>query len=446
MRKTVIIVLAVIVACGALVAFTRSRSGKAGDTGASSGNTSQMSGQGSGRRGGGGMGAMIVPVAVAPAATKDMPVYLSGLGSVQAFYTVTLKSRVDGPVEQVYFKEGQDVKKGELLVQIDPRAYQVAVEQAEATLLKDQSQLTIATRNFERYQDLFKQGVVSRQDMDAQESTHGALAGQVKADQAAVDNAKLNLSYCRITSPIEGRVGLRQVDPGNMVHASDATGLLVITQLRPITALFTIPEDSLPAVMKAEHAQRKALEVDAFSRDNQTKLASGTLTTVNNQIDPTTGTVRLKAVFDNTDGLLWPNQFVNARLLLDTKKNAVTIPAAAIQRGVQGTFVFVVGQDNTAQIRSVKIGVTDGDLVAVDQGLNAGEQVVTDGQDKLQAGSKVQPHGNGGAPGQGAPGQGGTQGQNGGPRRWNGGQGGQNGQNGQNGGGQPHTSRVPVGT
>jgi multidrug efflux system membrane fusion protein len=221
----------------------------------------------------------------------------------------------------------------------------------------------------------------------------------VRADQAAVDNAKLNLSYCRITSPISGRVGLRQVDPGNMVHASDANGLLVITQLRPITALFTIPEDSLPQVMKAEHAHAKALEVDAFSRDNQTKLATGTLTTINNQIDQTTGTVKLKAVFDNTDGLLWPNQFVNARLLLDVKKNAVVIPAAAIQRGNQGTFVFVVGQDSSAQIRQVQLGVTDGNLVAVESGLTPGEQVVTDGQDKLQAGSKVQPHPMGGAPG-----------------------------------------------
>jgi len=348
-----------------------------------------------------------------------MPVYLTGLGSVQAFYTVTLKTRVDGDVEQVYFKEGQDVKKGDLLVQIDPRPYQIAVSQAQATLLKDQSQLTIATRNFQRYQDLFKQGVVSRQDLDAQESNYGALEGTVKADQAMVDNAKLNLAYCRITSPIAGRVGLRQVDPGNMVHASDANGLLVITQLRPITALFTIPEDNLPQVMQAEHKASKQLEVDAFSRDNQTKLATGTLTTINNQIDPTTGTVKLKAVFDNTDGLLWHNQFVNARLLLDVKKDSVVIPAAAIQRGTQGTFVFVVGQDSTAQIRPVKTGVTNGDLLAVDSGLKPGEQVVTDGQDKLQAGSKVQAHGTGEAPG-GTPG-------------------------GAPGGRGQHTSRVPVG-
>jgi multidrug efflux system membrane fusion protein len=390
MRKAVLIVVLVTIVVAVLFAFTRIRNSAVVDAASAP--------AGKGRRGaqGGGAGQQTIPVAVAPAFAKDMPVYLSGLGSVQAFYTVTLKPRVDGQVNQVYFKEGQDVKKGDLLVQIDPRPYEVAVSQAQATLFKDQAQLTIAKRNFERFRDLFKQGIVSQQDFDAQESTYGALQGTVRADQAAVDNAKLNLAYCHITSPIPGRVGLRQVDPGNMVHASDANGLLVITQLRPITALFTIPEDNLPQVVQAQHAHAKRLEVDAFSRDNQTKLATGDLTTINNQIDQTTGTVRLKAVFANQDGLLWPNQFVNARLLLDVKKGAVVIPAAAIQRGVQGTFVFVVGQDNTAQIRQVKMGVTDGNLVAVDSGLTPGEQVVTDGQDKLQAGSKVQPHPTGG--------------------------------------------------
>jgi len=389
MRKTVIIFLAVIIACGVLFAFSRSRK------------TAQADGTSpTGHGGRGGMGQQAVSVAVSEAFRKDMPVYVEGLGSVQAFYTVTLRTRVDGEAQQVYFKEGQDVKQGEMLVQIDPRPYQVAVSMAEATLLKDQSQLEIAKRNFLRYQDLFKQGVVAQTDFDAQQSNYGALDGQVKADQAALDNAKLNLAYCRITSPIPGRVGLRLVDPGNMVHAADANGLLVITQLRPITTVFTVPEDSLPQVVKAEHAQRKALEVDVFSRDDQTKLATGSLATINNQIDQTTGTVRLKAVFDNTEGLLWPNQFVNARLLLDTLKDVVVVPAAAIQRGVQGTFVFVVGQDNTVQIKPVKVGVTDGDLIAISSGLQAGDQIVTDGQDKLQAGSKVQvrPSG-GGSPG-----------------------------------------------
>ncbi|HVZ16772.1 MAG TPA: efflux RND transporter periplasmic adaptor subunit, partial [Terriglobales bacterium] len=239
MRKAVLIIIAVVVACAVFLAFTRSRNAaKSGDA-TLSGNSSQQGGRG----GRGGMGPQVISVAVAPVTQQDMPVYLTGLGSVQAFYTVTLKTRVDGEVRQVYFKEGQNVRKGDLLVEIDPRPYQVALEQAQATLLKDQSQLTIAKRNYERYQGLFKEGVVARTDLDAQESNYGALNGQVKADQAAVDNAKLNLVYCHITSPISGRVGLRQVDPGNMVHASDANGLLVITQLQPITALFTIPED-----------------------------------------------------------------------------------------------------------------------------------------------------------------------------------------------------------
>lgn len=389
MRKTVLIVVIIAIFCAVLFAFTRSRKAAA-----PAGDNPQRSGRG----GGGGQGA--IPVAVAPAVRRDMPVYLSGLGTVEAFYTVVLKPRVSGQVTGVYFKEGQNVKKGDLLVEIDPRPYQVAVSQAEAMLYKDQSQLTIAKRNFERFQDLFKQGVVSRQDYDAQQSNYGALEGTVRADQAAVDNAKLNLAYCRITSPIPGRVGLRQVDPGNMVQPSDANGLVVITQLHPIATTFTIPEDSLPQIAKAERAHPQPLEVDVFSRDNQTKLAAGKLATVNNLVDPTTGTVKLKAVFDNVQELLWPNQFVNARLLLDVKKNAVVIPSAAIQRGVQGTFVFVVGQDNSAQIRQVKIGVSDGNLIAVDSGLNPGEQVVTDGQDKLQAGSKVQPHPTAGAPGQ----------------------------------------------
>jgi multidrug efflux system membrane fusion protein len=379
MRKSLVIAVIVVVACAVLFGFTRSRKTEKSEPG---GARSPRSGP---------AGPQVIPVTVAPALSRDMPVYINGLGTVEAYYTVTVKPRIDGQVLQVFFKEGQDVRKGQVLVQIDPRPYEVALAQAEATLYKDQAQLTIARRNFDRYQDLFRQGVVSRQDLDAQQSNYGALEGTVRADQAAIANAKLNVAYCRITSPIYGRVGLRQVDPGNMVHASDANGLLVITQLHPIATLFTIPEDSLPSVVKAEHAQSKPLEVEVFSRDNRTKLATGNLTTINNQIDTATGTVRLKAVFDNTEGLLWPNQFVNARLLLDVQRNAVAIPASAIQRGVNGAFVFVVGADNSVQVRPVKLGVTDGDLVAVDSGLKPGESVVTDGQDKLQAGSRVQP-------------------------------------------------------
>ncbi len=330
-----------------------------------------------------------VPVAIAAVTQQDMPVYLDGLGSVQAFNTVTLKTRIDGEVTQVAFREGQDVKKGELLIVIDPRPYQVALEQAQATLYRDQSQLTIAKRNVQRYSELFKEGVVSQQDLDTQQSAEGNLEGMVRSDQAAIDNAKLNLAYAHITAPFDGRVGLRLVDPGNMVHAADTNGMLVLTQMHPIAVIFTIPEDSLPPVLKRLH--QGAMKVDVFSRDNRNHLSTGSLLTVNNQIDQTTGTVRLKAVFDNNDSMLWPNQFVNARLLLDVQKNATVVPSAAVQRGAQGTYAFVVNANNTVEVRSVKVGVTEGNLIAVNQGLNPGEKVVTDGQDKLQAGSVVRP-------------------------------------------------------
>lgn len=330
-----------------------------------------------------------VPVAIASVTRQDMPVYLDGLGSVQAFNTVTIKTRIDGEVTQVAFREGQDVKKGELLIVIDPRPYQVALEQAQATVYRDQSQLTIAKRNVERYSELFKEGVVSQQDLDTQQSAEGNLEGMVRADQAAIDNAKLNLAYTHITAPFDGRVGLRLVDPGNMVHAADTNGMLVLTQMHPIAVIFTIPEDSLPPVLKRLH--QGAMKVDVFSRDNRNHLSTGSLLTVNNQIDQTTGTVRLKAVFDNNDSMLWPNQFVNARLLLDVQKSATVVPSAAVQRGAQGTYAFVVKPDNTVEVRPVKVGVTEGNLIAVNQGLNPGEKVVTDGQDKLQAGSLVRP-------------------------------------------------------
>ncbi len=336
-----------------------------------------------------GAGQQAVPVAIAAVTQQDMPVYLDGLGSVQAFNTVTLKTRIDGEVTQVAFREGQDVKKGALLIVIDPRPYQVALEQAQATLYRDQSQLTIAKRNVDRYSELFKEGVVSQQDLDTQQSAEGNLEGMVRADQATIDNARLNLAYTHITAPFDGRVGLRLVDPGNMVHASDASGMLVLTQMHPIAVIFTIPEDNLPPVLKRLHLG--GMTVDVFSRDNRNHLSTGSLLTVNNQIDQSTGTVRLKAVFDNNDSMLWPNQFVNARLLLDVKKNATVVPSAAVQRGAEGTYAFVVKVDNTVEVRQVKVGVTEGNLIAVNQGLNPGEKVVTDGQDKLQAGSHVRP-------------------------------------------------------
>ena len=332
-----------------------------------------------------------IPVAVSSAEQRDFPVYLSGLGSVQASNTVSLKSRVDGQIVQIAFKEGQFVKQGELLLVIDPRPYQVALEQAEAALARDQAQLKNAQLDYQRYQGLFKEGVISQQQYDAQRAMVGQLDGTIKADQATIDNAKLQLVYTRVTAPVSGRIGLRLVDIGNMVHAADTNPLLVVTQLQPIAVVFTLPEDALPNV--AKHMKNGALEVDAYSRDDTTKLASGKLLTIDNQIDPTTGTGKLKAMFDNTDAALFPNQFVNARLLLETKKGATVIPAAAIQRGPQGsTFAYVVKSDKTVEVRNLKVALTQGNLSVIASGIAPGEQVVTDGQDKLQGGSRVEPH------------------------------------------------------
>jgi len=332
-----------------------------------------------------------IPVAVATTQKSDFPVYLSGLGNVQAYNTVSLKSRVDGQIVQIAFKEGQLVKQGDLLLVIDPRPYQVAVEQAEAAIARDQAQLKNAQLDYDRYQGLFKEGVISQQQYDGQRALVGQLEGTVKADQAAIDNAKLNLVYTRITAPVSGRVGLRMVDIGNMVHASDTNALLVLTQLQPIALVFTLPEDQLPVV--AKRMKTGTLEVDAYSRDDSTKIAAGKLLTNDNQIDLTTGTAKLKAIFDNLDNALFPNQFVNARLLLETRKDATIVPAAAVQRGPQGSnYAYVVKADKTVEVRQLKVALTQGNLSVIASGLVPGEQVVTDGQDKLQSGSHVDPH------------------------------------------------------
>jgi len=341
------------------------------------------------RGGRNGAGPPVIPVAVAKVETQDVPIFLTGLGSVEAYNTVTIKSRIDGQLVRVAFREGQDVKQGDLLAEIDPRTYQVQLQQTEATLFKDKASLQDAKLNLERFKSLYQEGgVISKQQLDTQDSLVNQLEGTVRSDQAQIDNVKLQLVYTRITAPVNGRVGLKLVDVGNMVHAADANGLLVLTQLQPIAVVFSLPEDQLPTV--SQHMRGAALAVDAYSRDDRTQLASGKLLTIDNQIDQTTGTGKLKAIFDNRDRTLWPNQFVNIRLLLETKKNSTVVPAAAIQRGPQGTYVFTLKPDKTVELRTVRLAFSQGNMSAIESGLNPGENVITDGQDKLQNGSHVE--------------------------------------------------------
>ena len=318
----------------------------------------------------------------------DIRVVLSQLGTVTPLATVTVKTQINGQLTQIAFTEGQIVHQGDFLAQIDPRPYQVSLEQAEGTLAHDQALLAAAIVDLARYKRLVAQDSLASQTLDTQAALVRQDQGTVKTDQGLVDSAKLNLVYCHIISPVTGRVGLRQVDQGNYVQTTDTAGLVVITQLQPMSVVFTLSEDSLPPVAAAMHGGTK-LPVAAFDRANTTQLAMGELLTLDNQVDTSTGTVKARAIFANEDESLFPNQFVNANLLVQTLRNAVRAPTAAIQRGAPGTYTYVIGADNKVAVRTVKLGPTDGGLVAITDGLKAGDRVVIDGADRLRDGQAV---------------------------------------------------------
>ncbi len=346
-------------------------------------------GKGKGGGGGGRFGGLgPVPVVVQKVGRSSIPVYLNGLGNVTAFYTVTVKSRVDGQLMNVMFKEGDQVQQGQTLIDIDPRPYQVQLQLAEATLARDSATLANARLDLERYRGALATDAIPKQQFDTQTALVSQLEGTIKQDQANIDNAKLQITYAHITAPITGVVGLRLVDPGNIVHANDQGGMVVITQLQPITALFTIPEDSLPQVVQKLRGGVK-LPADAYNRDNTKKLASGTLLTLDNQINSSTGTAQLKAVFDNKDNALYPQQFVNIRLLVDTLTNQMVVPNVAIQNGQQGTFVYVVDDDSKVHLKTVQVGVTTDKVSDIVGGIADTDRVVVDGTDRLIEGAVV---------------------------------------------------------
>lgn len=350
----------------------------------------QASGQqrkaGSGRPG---MRGALAPVQAATAVSAAVPRYLSGLGTITAANTVTVRSRVDGQLMALHFQEGQQVKAGDLLAEIDPSQFKVALAQAEGQLARDKATLANARRDLARYQQLSKTNLVSRQELDAQQALVNETLGTIKADEAAVASAQLQLTWSRITAPVDGRVGLKQVDIGNQISSGDTNGIVVLTQTHPIDVLFTLPESDIATIVQAQKAG-KTLTVEAWDRTNKQKLSTGTLLSLDNQIDATTGTIKLKGRFENQDDALFPNQFVNARMLVDTQQDAIVIPTAALQMGNDGHFVWVLNSDNKVSKHTVTTGIQDSEKVVIAAGLSAGDRVVTDGIDRLTEGASVE--------------------------------------------------------
>ncbi|AOJ87269.1 MULTISPECIES: MdtA/MuxA family multidrug efflux RND transporter periplasmic adaptor subunit [unclassified Burkholderia] len=408
-RRTLVIGTLAVVVIGGLLWWHPWNRTQADASAAGSAASGASAGGGGGHRGRGGPAAMAnvpQPVSVATATQGEMPIVLSALGTVTPLANVTVKTQLSGYLQSVAFQEGQIVKKGDLLAQVDPRPYQVALENAEGTHARDSALLATARIDLKRYQTLLSQDSIASQTVDTQASLVKQYEGTVKTDQAAIDSAKLNLTYARITAPVSGRVGLRQVDPGNYVTPGDTNGIVVITQLQPMSVIFTTSEDNLPQIVKQVNAGRK-LSVTAYNRNNTVPLETGSLQTLDNQIDTSTGTVKLRATFDNKEGLLFPNQFVNTRLLVDVMRDATIVPTAAVLTGSIGQFVYIVKPDNTVTVRKVKVGPVDGERTSIVSGVAIGERVVTDGSDRLREGAKItipadKPKGASGAHGAGA--------------------------------------------
>lgn len=396
--------LVAVAAIAAVVWYLRSRQHERSpaiapaDRGAerASGEPPSGGGGGGGRRSGGDTEGRVVPVQVATAERKDLPIWLEGLGTVAAVQQVTVRPQVDGRIEKVLFVEGQPVKKGDVLVQIDPRPFLVALHQAQGALARDKAQLETNQSNLKRYQGLKAQNLVAGQQVEEIAGQVGQLEGSVKIDLAQIESAQLQLDYTQVKAPIDGITGIRQVDAGNIVHQSDAGGLVVITAIDPAAVFFTLPQDQLGSVAQA--LARGDVAVEVFSRDGATRLSTGKVAVLDNQVNQATATLRLKALMPNPDRALWPNAFVKARMLVDTRKDAIVIPAVAIQRGPQGPYVYAVGRDQTAQMKPVTIALTTGDVAVIGKGLDGGEQLIIEGQNQVRPGGRVAPSGAGGAP------------------------------------------------